>query len=44
VPAGGAAGGGSIPWIVIGLVAATVAAGLLWTLFGGSEQTTSGRR
>jgi hypothetical protein len=44
VPAGGAGGGGSIPWIVIGLVAATVAAGLLWTLFGGSEQTTSGRR
>ncbi len=44
LPAGGAASGGSTPWIVIGLVAAAVAAGLLWTLFGGSDKTTNGRR
>jgi len=30
------------PWIVIGLVAAAVAAGLLWTLFGSGEKTTPG--
>jgi len=40
---GGSGGGGdSTPWIVIGLVAAAVAAGLLWTLFGGSDRTASG--
>jgi hypothetical protein len=35
-------GGDSTPWIVIGLVAAAVAAGLLWTLFGRSDGTASG--
>jgi len=42
-PAGNQGNGGDVtPWIVIGLVAAAVAAGLLWTLFGSGEKTTPG--